>query len=139
MHRGSFAQCSAAQQWQQSYLPSLGWQRSSQLWHFYLAIGMTSAIAVCMAVGPAYVMDVVPRASAALGVSLFQAAFWAGNIAGPVALGFAFERFGTAAPILASVLFPIAGVVLLMLIRGPREVQVPPGGGSGIPAGAGGR
>jgi len=112
---------------------------SSQLWHFCVAFGLTSAVAVCMAIGPAYVLDVVPRESAALGVSLFQAAFWAGNIAGPVTLGFAFERFGTEPPILASVLFPLGGVVLLMLIRGPRGMPATPRGGRGVAAGAGGR
>ena len=96
---------------------------SRDLWHFYLAIGLTSTVSVCMAVGPAYVIDVVPGDSAAMGVSLFQAAFWAGNIAGPIALGFAFERFGMEAPILASVFFPLGGMVLLLLVRsGPKRV-----------------
>ena len=90
-----------------------------QLWHFYVTFGLVASVAVCMAVGPAYVMDVVPPAGAARGVSLFQGMFWVGNIAGPVILGLAFEHFGTSTPILCSALFPLAGVLLLMRIRQP--------------------
>ena len=43
--------------------------------------------------------------------------FWVGNIAGLVALGLAFQRLGTVAPVLYSALFPVAGIVLLLLIR----------------------
>jgi MFS family permease len=90
---------------------------SQQLWHFYVFSSLTAFISVTMAVGPAYLMDVTPRESTARGVSLFQAAFWVGNIAGMVILGWAFEHLGNAAPILASVLLPLAGIVFLLSIR----------------------
>jgi predicted MFS family arabinose efflux permease len=90
---------------------------SQQLWHFYVFAGLISFLSVAGAVGPAYLMDVVPLEDAARGVSFFQAVFWAGNIAGLAALGLAFERLGTVAPILYSALFPIAGILFLLLIR----------------------
>jgi MFS family permease len=93
---------------------------SQQLWHFYLFSSLTAFISVAMAVGPAYLMDVVPREGTARGVSLFQAVFWAGNIAGMVILGLAFEH-GNAAPILASSLLPLAGIVFLLLIKKRRQ------------------
>ena len=90
---------------------------SQQLWHFYVFAGLIAFLSVPTAVGTAYLMDVVPRESAARGVSFFQAIFWAGNIGGLVALGAAFEHLGTVAPVLYSALFPIAGIVCLLLIR----------------------
>jgi MFS family permease len=90
---------------------------SQQLWQFYVSAGLTSFLGVTGAVGPAYLMDVVAREDAARGLSFFQAIFWVGNIGGLVALGLAFQRLGTATPILFSALFPVAGIVFLMLIR----------------------
>ena len=90
---------------------------SLDAWHFYVFAGLFAFIGIPFAVGPAYVMDIVPRESAARGVSLFQSLFWAGNIVGMAAGGIAFDKLGTSAPILFSSLFPIAGVVLLLLIR----------------------
>jgi MFS family permease len=90
---------------------------SQRLWHFYLFAGLIASLSGPGAVGPAYLMDVVPRENAARGVSFFQAIFWAGNIGGLVALGVAFGHLGTAAPLLYSALFPVAGIVFLLLIR----------------------
>jgi MFS family permease len=90
---------------------------SRLLWQFYAFAALMAFLSVPTAIGPAYLMDVVPRQSAARGVSFFQGVFWAGNIVGLVALGAAFERLGTVAPILYSALFPAAGIVLLLLIR----------------------
>jgi MFS family permease len=90
---------------------------SRPLWQFYAFAVLMAFLSVPTAIGPAYLMDVVPRESAARGVSFFQGVFWAGNIAGLVALGLAFDRLGTVASVLYSALFPAAGIVLLLLIR----------------------
>lgn len=90
---------------------------SRTAWHFYFFAGLYAFLTIPPSVGPAYVMDIVPRDRAARSVSLFQAAFWVGSIAGMSASGIAFEKLGTFRPILLSSLFPIAGIVLLLLIR----------------------
>lgn len=86
-------------------------------WHFYVFAGLFAFLAIPFSIGPAYVMDLVPRESAARGVSLIQAMFWTGNIGGMAAGGFAFDKLGTFAPLLFSSLFPIAGIIFLLLIR----------------------
>ena len=86
-------------------------------WQFYLYAGLFAFIGVPLGIGPAYVMDLVPRDFAARAVSFFQTAFWVGNIAGMAAAGLAFERLGLFAPILGSSLFAGAGIVFLLLIR----------------------
>jgi len=96
---------------------------SRTAWQFYVFAGLSSFISIPFAVGPAYVMDIVPRESAARGVSLFQSMFWAGNIVGMAAGGLAFNKLGTSAPLLFSSLFPIAGVILLLLIRERRRAD----------------
>lgn len=90
---------------------------SQQLWHFYVFAGLVAFLTVPGAVGPAYVMDVVAREDAARGVSFFQAIFWVGNIGGLAALGLAFQRLGTVTPVLYSALFPIVGIIFLLLVR----------------------
>ena len=76
---------------------------------------MNAFLSVPFGVGPAYVMDVVPREQAARGVSLFQTSNRAGNIGGMAAGGLAAQRFGIAAPVLCSALFPVAAIVLLLI------------------------
>jgi MFS family permease len=94
---------------------------SRAAWHFYTSVGLFTFLSFSLSVGPAYVVDIVPREGTAIGVSLFQSMFWAGSIVGMAASGFAFDRLGTTAPILFSCLFPVAGVVLLLLIRERRR------------------
>jgi len=81
---------------------------ATALWQFYVFAAMNAFLSVPFGVGPAYVMDVVPREQAARGVSLFQTSNWAGNIGGMAAGGLAAQRFGIAAPVLCSALFPVA-------------------------------
>ena len=90
---------------------------STALWQFYMFAVLNAFLSVPFGVGPAYVMDVVPRESAARGVSIFQTLNWVGNIGGMAAGGLAAQRSGIAVPVLYSALFPVAGVVLLLLIR----------------------
>jgi MFS family permease len=99
---------------------------STTLWQFYLFAALNAFLSVPFGVGPAYVMDVVPRENAARGVSIFQAANWVGNIVGMAAGGLAAQRLGIAAPVLYSALFPVAGVVLLLFIRQARRPAAVP-------------
>jgi predicted MFS family arabinose efflux permease len=94
---------------------------SRAAWHFYVSVGLFTFLSFSLSVGPAYVVDIVPREGTAIGVSLFQSMFWAGSIVGMAVSGFAFDRLGTTAPILFSCIFPIAGVILLLLIRERRR------------------
>jgi DHA1 family inner membrane transport protein len=86
-------------------------------WQFFLYAGLFAFIGVPFGIGPAYVMDLVPRENAAGAVSFFQTSFWVGNILGMAAVGFAFEHLGMFVPLLGSSLFAGAGIVLLLLIR----------------------
>jgi MFS family permease len=97
---------------------------ATRLWQFYVFAALNAFLSVPFGVGPAYVMDVVPRENAARGVSIFQTLNWVGNIGGMAAGGLAAQRFGIAVPVLYSALFPIAGVVLLLLIRKARRQSV---------------
>jgi DHA1 family tetracycline resistance protein-like MFS transporter len=90
---------------------------SRTIWQFYVSAGLSAFSFIPFSVGPAYIMDIVPKERAARGVSLFQTAFWAGTIVGMAATGLAFDKLGTRTPILLSSLFPIVGVILLLLIR----------------------
>lgn len=90
---------------------------SAALWEFYLFAGLIAFLAVPGTVGTAYVMDVVPREAVPRGVSLFQAAAWAGNIAGMAATGMVIGRLGVSSPILYSALLPVVGIVFLLFIR----------------------
>jgi MFS family permease len=89
---------------------------SRTAWQFYVFAGLCGFLGLS-GLGPAYVMDLVPKERAARGISMFQSVIWAGNIVGMAAAGLAFEKLGTSATILFSSLFPIAGVILLLLIR----------------------
>ena len=91
---------------------------SRTAWQFYIFAGLYGLLSIS-SVGPAYVMDLVPKEHAARGISLFQSAMWAGNIVGMAVAGLAFAKLGTATTILFSSLFPIAGVMMLLLIREP--------------------
>jgi MFS family permease len=86
-------------------------------WQFGLFAVLIGFLSVCLGLGPAFVLDVVPPGSAARGVSLYQTTFWAGNIIGTAALGLAYERLGTTAPVIAASFFPLAGIIFLLLIR----------------------
>ena len=74
----------------------------------------TSFIVFSLAVGPAFVVDIVPPGNVEKGASLFQSMYWIGNIAGMACVGYAFEKLGITIPVLASCLFPIAGLSLLL-------------------------
>jgi len=87
-------------------------------WQFSVYAGL-SGVLIISSVGPAYVMDLVPREHAARGISLFQSVIWAGNIVGMAAAGLAFDMLGISTTILLSGLFPLAGVMLLLVIREP--------------------
>jgi MFS family permease len=91
---------------------------SRTAWQFYVFAGLCGFLSIS-SVGPAYVMDLVPKEHAARGISLFQSVMWAGNIVGMAAAGLAFAKLGTTTTILFSSLFPIAGVIMLLLIREP--------------------
>lgn len=82
---------------------------SRAAWHFSVSVGLFPFLSFPLSVGPAYVVDIVPREGTAIGVSLFQSMFWAGSIVGMAVSGFAFDRLGTTVPILFSCLFPVAG------------------------------
>jgi predicted MFS family arabinose efflux permease len=99
---------------------------SGTAWHFYVFAGLFAMLSIPFSVGPAYVMDIVPREKAARGVSLFQSMFWTGNILGMAAGGVAFEKLGISMPILVSSLLPLAGVVLLLLIWDRNRTSVRP-------------
>jgi len=90
---------------------------SRSVWHFYIFAGLYAFLAIPPSIAPAYVMDMVPRASAGKGVSLIQSMFWVGSIGGMASFGTAFDKLGTFWPILFSCLFPLSGVVLLLLMR----------------------
>jgi len=90
-------------------------------WHYYVFAGLFAALSIVFSVGPAYVMDIVPRENVARGVSLYQTMFWAGSILGMAAGGLAFETLGLAPPLLISGALPVAGVVLLLFIRDRRR------------------
>ena len=91
---------------------------SHAVWQFYVFAGLCGFLSIS-SVGPAYVMDLLPKERAARGISLFQSMVWAGNIVGMAAAGLAFDKLGTNTTILFSSLFPIAGVIMLLLIRDP--------------------
>ena len=67
--------------------------------------------------GPAYIVDIVPKDGVDRGVSLFQTVYWFGNVAGMACAGFAFGRLGLTIPLLAASLFPAVGAVLLLFAR----------------------
>jgi MFS family permease len=91
---------------------------SRTAWQFYAYAGLCGLLNIS-GVGPAYVMDLVPKERAARGISLFQSVIWAGNIAGMAVAGLSFDKLGTSTTIMFSSLFPLAGVILLLLIREP--------------------
>jgi len=72
---------------------------------------------VAWAVGPAYIVDIVPKDGVDRGVSLFQTVYWFGYVAGMACAGFAFARLGLTIPLLVACLFPAAGAVLLLFAR----------------------
>ena len=99
-------------------------------WQFGTFACLIAFLSVTLGVGPAFVLDVVPRENAARAVSLFQSTYWAGNIAGTAVLGLAFQRVGTVAPVVCGALFPALGVLFLFLIKlreGVRPRQASPG------------
>jgi MFS family permease len=90
---------------------------SGSLWQFAAFAVLYAFLSVPLGIGPAFVADIVPSGNVAKGVSLFQAMFWGGSIAGMALTGYAFERLGIPFPVLSSALFPIAGAILLSFIR----------------------
>ena len=90
---------------------------SRSTWQFFTFAILNAFIGVSWAVGPAFVVDIVPPGNVEKGVSLFQSMFWIGNIAGMACVGYAFEKLGITMPVLASCLFPIAGLTLLLLAK----------------------
>lgn len=86
-------------------------------WQFLTFAVLSAFIGVSWAVGPAFVVDIVPPQDVSKGISSFQLMYWIGNIAGMASIGYAFEKLGITAPILASCVFPIVGLTLLVFAR----------------------
>lgn len=104
---------------------------SGSLWQFAVFAVLYAFLSVPLGVGSAYVVDIVHSGNVAKGVSLFQAMFWVGSIAGMALTGYAFEKLGIPIPVLVSAFFPIAGAILLLFIRGKKReaATTPPASG----------
>lgn len=90
---------------------------STSMWHFCAFAILNTFLAVSWAIGPAYIVDIVPSGGVERAVSLFQALFWFGNVGGMASAGFALGRLGLTIPLLIGSLFPSAGAVLLLFDR----------------------
>jgi MFS family permease len=87
------------------------------MWQFCAFAVLNAFLNVAWAVGPAYIVDIVPKESVDRSVSLFQTLYWLGNVAGMACAGFAFARLGLAIPLFIASLFPATGAVLLLFAR----------------------
>jgi MFS family permease len=91
---------------------------STSLWHFWVVfslIGVTTSVNV--AVGSAFVTDLVAPEALGRGMSLFNATMWIGGVIGFGATGYSFERLGATETFIGAAVLAVVSVLLLALIQ----------------------
>jgi MFS family permease len=93
---------------------------SSALWHFWIVGLLIAVLGISVSIGPAFIADLVPPARVGIAMSLFQAAFYLGSIAGMSALVPATGAIGTPWTLAIAAAVTAASVVLLLFVRRPQ-------------------
>ncbi len=90
---------------------------STELWHFWLAIGLGCITTGTHSIGNALVNDLVPVQSLRKALSIFGAAAWIGGVAGFAIAGIALLKLGFVPTYIIGGSLAVAAVILFILIR----------------------
>jgi MFS family permease len=87
---------------------------STTLWGFWLAASLPSISSIGLAVGSAWVVDLVPQGALRKGIALLNATSWIGGIIGLGGTGHAVETLGMMPTLILAAGLPLIAIVLLI-------------------------
>lgn len=96
---------------------------SSLLWHFWISTILIALTNSALAVGAAFVTDLVPRESLDLALSRYSATPWFGGVLGYTGAGLLIDTFGLQPSFLVAGALPAIAILLILLIRPAAKPQ----------------
>ncbi|OHD72564.1 MAG: hypothetical protein A2177_04415 [Spirochaetes bacterium RBG_13_68_11] len=98
---------------------------SRALWHFWIVGMLLALLGVSVSIGPAFIADLVPPARVSAAMSLLQASYFLGSVAGMSALVPVARAIGMPWTLAAAAAVTACGIVLLLFVRRPAAAVTP--------------